>query len=92
MSHIKTTKTNVNILDDYRSIHEVMQERYQRKLKTIAYIRKGLVNRQRILDSPGEQVFLRKHIALGLPMEYVAWRFGLTVGQAWSLIRELQII
>lgn len=92
MSHIKTTKTNVNILDDYRSIQDVLQERYQLKLKTVAYIRKGLINRQRILESPSEQAFLRKHVALGLPMEYIAWRFGLTVEQAWNLIRELQII
>lgn len=49
-------------------------------------------SRQRILNDLSEQEFLRKHIALGIPMNYVAWKFDMTPDQVMSLIRELGII
>ena len=85
--------TNINFLTDTRTVEEIKQEpAHQAQMKLIAAIRKGLLSRSRILADPKEQEFLRKHIALGIPMWYIAGRFGMTVPQTWALIRELGII
>lgn len=58
----------------------------------VAKQRIGERSRQEILSSPERQAYLRKHIAYGFPMRYIAWEFQLTIPQAWSLVRELEII
>lgn len=91
--HTIKTKAKVNFLQDPRSVKEMLEDpANQLKIKVIEDVRRGLRSRDRILADPNEQIFLRKHVALGLPMAYIAWRFGLTEGQAWNVVRELEII